>query len=664
MKKFLLTLIGAGALLTASALPNKIPSDLQVSTPGFANQQNTAVKKRIIQTDQISTPVLTRTGENTYEFGYCAGIGNAIGYPDGYVLEAAIMIPPYLAENWVGMEITKILIGFGYSVNKNVNVFITSDLEGEPEYMAEEQMQKEALVFNEEGLGEISQVWNEVEIKTPYKIDGNPFYVGYQVLCVSAPCYPICTDMIVTTDELGDILGAPDGPEGEMVYYNVGQDLGSVCVKFEMQGEMPTEYDAILGNIFLDKDLFAQGEEVSAGFTLLNVGKETITGLDLTCTVGGVEVPDVNVKLYGSNEGGIEFGSLGYVEVEGVPKDVTGVGLPLVITVNGLKGENGTGNFRQRLISQISIASKTYPKKFVVEEFTGTWCVWCPRGLVGMEYMQENYTDKGFIGIGVHANSGASTDPMTVTSYQPMVRVYSQNAFPSAVLNRNQYFDPSINTLEQLYEETKDIEAVAEVSVEAQYSEENEMISATAYATFGDNSSDGKYGFAFVVTQDHVGEFYQQNGFSGGSAGEMAGWEKKARRVLTTYNMVARYIDTAFGIEGSLPGNIEAGKKYEFGRDLSIEEILEQTEDLIPLDINNCYVTALLLDLTTGQVINAAQVSLKGQAGIEGIVAEPADGVYKVYNLQGVKVLETKDASEINTLAKGIYIINGKKIAL
>lgn len=49
-------------------------------------------------------------------------------------------------------------------------------------------------------------------------------------------------------------------------------------------------------------------------------------------------------------------------------------------------------------------------------------------------------------------------------------------------------------------------------------------------------------------------------------------------------------------------------------------------------------------------------------AGIESIVAEDSDGVYKVFNLQGVKVVETKDASVVNNLPKGIYVVNGKKI--
>lgn len=51
-------------------------------------------------------------------------------------------------------------------------------------------------------------------------------------------------------------------------------------------------------------------------------------------------------------------------------------------------------------------------------------------------------------------------------------------------------------------------------------------------------------------------------------------------------------------------------------------------------------------------------------AGVEAIKADVLTNGYKVYNLQGVKVLETKDSSAIKELTHGIYIINGKKVAL
>lgn len=50
--------------------------------------------------------------------------------------------------------------------------------------------------------------------------------------------------------------------------------------------------------------------------------------------------------------------------------------------------------------------------------------------------------------------------------------------------------------------------------------------------------------------------------------------------------------------------------------------------------------------------------------GVESLVATPADGIYKVYDLRGVQILETKDPLLLNSLPKGIYIINGKKVAV
>lgn len=38
------------------------------------------------------------------------------------------------------------------------------------------------------------------------------------------------------------------------------------------------------------------------------------------------------------------------------------------------------------------------------------------------------------------------------------------------------------------------------------------------------------------------------------------------------------------------------------------------------------------------------------------------DGIYKVYNMNGVEVLSTRDSSELKNLVPGIYIVNGKKM--
>ena len=60
------------------------------------------------------------------------------------------------------------------------------------------------------------------------------------------------------------------------------------------------------------------------------------------------------------------------------------------------------------------------------------------------------------------------------------------------------------------------------------------------------------------------------------------------------------------------------------------------------------------------EVVSYSYIFKDQKAGIDSVTL-PDEGNYKVYNLQGVNVLNTKDASRINDLPSGIYVINGKK---
>lgn len=50
-------------------------------------------------------------------------------------------------------------------------------------------------------------------------------------------------------------------------------------------------------------------------------------------------------------------------------------------------------------------------------------------------------------------------------------------------------------------------------------------------------------------------------------------------------------------------------------------------------------------------------------ASVDDIIAD-GDGVYVVYNLQGIKVMETENVADVNNLPKGIYIVNGSKVVV
>lgn len=68
----------------------------------------------------------------------------------------------------------------------------------------------------------------------------------------------------------------------------------------------------------------------------------------------------------------------------------------------------------------------------VVEEFTGLWCGWCPRGFAAMETLKEEYGED-FVGLAYH-----NGDPMATQDEYPV----NIEGFPSACINRSSIIDP------------------------------------------------------------------------------------------------------------------------------------------------------------------------------------------------------------------------------
>lgn len=116
-------------------------------------------------------------------------------------------------------------------------------------------------------------------------------------------------------------------------------------------------------------------------------------------------------------------------------------------------------------------------------------------------------------------------------------------------------------------------------------------------------------------------------------------------------------------------GNLEAKPEWQ-----SIEKTVTVTAE----QAGNDGLKAIAFNLSTSEeagtfyinnvVVEALLEAGSGDTAVEEIEVAPAAGVESsrivVYNLLGVKVLDTDDASQLNTLKKGIYIVNGKKVAL
>ena len=577
----------------------------------------------------VNASAFTRGGDEALLFGYCGNYAVSLGSSDANIKteQAAIEIPEELAESWKGASLTQVHIGYGFSSVKEVTVYLTKDLVSEPFYTQTATM-------------DVERGWNTVSLDTPYMVEGEEFFVGYSVKVNSTADKPIGVDNIKTDGKYGDFVNTYDEWE------NIGKFYGNVCIRLSLTGDNLPQYDVAVSELEVPS-LVEADAPFDVSLSIFNNGVRTVKSLDVICKINGVEVDNPIASL---PEGEVSSGTTGKVKISGLKSGMIGKDLPIEITVTKVNGEEDETPVDNTVAAAVNIADKIYKRNVVVEEFTGTWCGWCPLGIVGMNYMEEKYGKDGFIGIGVHFG-----DEMQVDSYMEFVNRVTGSTAPAAFLDRSYYFlEPSAETLEGLFLEAAAKPASGKIEVAAIYSEDTNTLSATSVSEFSFNVTDAKYAVAYVIIENNFGPYYQLNYFSGGGSGELPGWSDNLSRVNTYYNEVARDITTAYGISGSIPSSVSALTPYENSIELPLDNVV---------NINECEVVAMLLDTATGEIVNAAITTVDtGGAGVDGM--EVSEEVLKVYNLQGVKMLETNNPRDLDNLGEGIYIINGKKVKL
>lgn len=245
-----------------------------------------------------------------------------------------------------------------------------------------------------------------------------------------------------------------------------------------------------------------------------------------------------------------------------------------------------------------------YKRMVVVEEVASTSCQGCPRGIVVMEQLKEKYPDS-FIGIVAHIRN----DPMEVSSYvNPLADEYIQS-YPSVIVNRkkDKVGDPMLG--EGFYLEEMEIPAINALAVSANYEEgSTNRLELSLYTKFAFASSDANYRYAVVVTENNVTgpspAYDQVNGYAGGTI-EMGGFELLPNPVPASqmkYQQVARGIFPEYkGTATHLPSSFEKDEVLSFSYTFDLPDNL--------LNKANIEVIVLLLDGTSGEIVNAAKVS-------------------------------------------------------
>lgn len=301
-------------------------------------------------------------------------------------------------------------------------------------------------------------------------------------------------------------------------------------------------------------------------------------------------------------------------------------------------------------------------KRVVLEEMTGYTCQFCPQGIIAIEECERTYGDR-FIPVGIHSYSGDRWGQGLFTPYSDALGL---SGAPSARINRIEgVYSPMYSTSEDIYFDRPDQQlwynvvaqelnrlATCEVSLTANYSEDENLINMTAgvnYALDADNQQLS----LFVVLLENGLVRYQQNGLYQNSWPGLGEWGAGGRygeyQVSPyTHNDVVRACigQTYSGTIGLFPSAFTAGEMVS-------AELSAETPSSIS-DKENIYAVAMLIDTQSGEIINAAKTKVlkAGESGIRDVFENEDENCY---DLSGRRI-------DRQSLGRGIYIVNGKKV--
>ena len=290
----------------------------------------------------------------------------------------------------------------------------------------------------------------------------------------------------------------------------------------------------------------------------------------------------------------------------------------------------------------------------LIEEYTGTWCGWCPVGFDGMERINEEFGEKVSL-IAIH-----SGDVMEASEFQNLIK--RVGGYPSAFIDRgDEDIYPTAGELKkQINNDIINKIAAGTIQVSASWANSaKSAIKIDTKTSFVYSDDNANYGIGFVLTQDGMkgsgSSWAQANNLSGNSNySSIPFWYNAPSRVTgVEFNHVSV---AAWGLENGIKGSVsptfQAGEELQYSYNVSIAgKTLIQNK-------NKLNVIALLIDRSTGAIVNTAQTTIEdyNPTGIKGVQeVQKIQGVQEnIYDLSGRKVnSQTK---------KRLYIVNGRKV--
>ena len=414
--------------------------------------------------------------------------------------------------------------------------------------------------------------------------------------------------------------------------------MACCCYAQEKYSAYPSDFGA---------NLVMKGKTVDVPVTITNTGSKDITSILYILTSDGETDRQQQVKLSTP----IKSGESGQITItfkasSEARKSVKTITISrLNMLANKSEQQTATGSI-------ITLEEKPVVTP-LVEEFTGTWCGWCPVGFDGMERAHEEFGNRAVL-IDIH-----NGDVMQAEEFQNLVK--RVHGFPSAIIDRKEgdFYPAASDLKKQINNEIKDRVAAGTIEVNASWtSKAKTAIKITTKTKFVYADDNANYAIGYALTEDGMkgsgSDWAQNNNLSQNpSFKNIDFWYNAPSRVTgVEFNHVGV---AAWGLEEGINGSVSRSFQkdeelfYSYTANISGKKLIQNK--------NKLNVIALLINRTTGAIVNAAETTAIDDytTAIEDIEDSVKNTDNTVYDLSGRKVQKPQ---------KGIYIINGKKVAV
>lgn len=399
-----------------------------------------------------------------------------------------------------------------------------------------------------------------------------------------------------------------------------------------------------------------RGTESAIPVKVMNFGTKGIRSLDYEVEIDGL-------VTQGSHTLALPIGAeLGAYETFSLPLPAMEEAGSREVRVR-VTAIDGEPNARAGNLSFIyRVLSRTPKRRAVVEEYTGTWCGWCPRGYVAMEALNRLYGDD-FIGIAYHNGDAMATYIADASSH---------GGYPSAVVDRDEIIDPI--SAEYSWNEAMGVSAPADIDVDARLTGNGMQVEATATVVFPVDVTGCDYSLEFVLQADSLqgsGSGWSQRNYYYSYSPEAAAdlypefllfYGTQAYVTGLKFNDVAILTSRSKGLDAAVASSAAVDEELVYSYTFDLAEAVNTSGVSLVQNVRNLKVAVLLIDNTTGRIANANKARVGTATGIGGTSAvHPAADASPAafYDLsgrrlqrpaRGVNIVKKRDGTVVKTM--------------